>query len=68
MQVMDDAAGDVTLQQALRAVRVPDRPVSGAASNVAGEGEPAAPVYPAADPWPPAGRYNDANQPPMRLK
>ena len=68
VQVMDDAAEDMTLQEALRAVRVPDRPVSGAPVNVAGAGEPAAPVYPAADPWGPAGRFNDAQQMPMKLK
>lgn len=60
----------VTNNEALRAVRVPDRMVgSGAPKDVAGPGAAApAPVYPDALPWPKAEPFNDANKVPFKFR
>ena len=60
----------VTNNEALRAMRVPDRMVgTGSPKNVAGPGSPApAPVYPDALPWPKAEPFNDANKVPFKVR
>lgn len=69
VQVLDATEDGPSLPEVLREVRVPDRAVgAGEPKNVAAPGQPPAPVYPEEKPWGPAGRYNDAGKPPMRLK
>jgi hypothetical protein len=59
-----------TDNEALRALRVPDRMVGeGKPKNVAGPGATApAPVYPDALPWPKAEPFNDANKVPFKFR
>lgn len=71
-QVIEKVGADTgaTNNEALRAVRVPDREVGkGSVKDVGGPGANApAPVYPDALPWPEAGPINDADKVPFKLK